>query len=77
MFLKFTIDLELSESINSAFLSLDRDLNEFLRVAETQVSSEEFTDLRRSVGDVLGILYQDVMLNIYEQHKEIKPEGMP
>lgn len=77
MFVKFTIDLELSESINSAFLSLDRDLNEFLRVAETQVSSEEFTDLRRSVGDVLGILYQDVMLNIYEQHKEIKPEGMP
>lgn len=75
--MKFTIDLELSESINSAFLSLDRDLNEFLRVAETQVSSEEFTDLRRSVGDVLGILYQDVMLNIYEQHKEIKPEGMP
>ena len=75
--MKFTIDLELSESINSAFLSLDRDLNEFLRVAETQVSSEEFTDLRRSVGDVLGILYQDVMLNIYEQHKDIKPEGMP
>lgn len=77
MLVRVETSRELASQLNADFLSLDRNLNEYLRVARDQLSESEFHRLRRSVGDTLGIVYIDVMKNIYATHPEIKPPGMP
>ncbi len=77
MYVRVKAEEQLARRINDSFLTLDRDLNELLRLSKAQNSENEFKELRRSVGDILGILYQEVILNIYEDHPNLKPEGMP
>ncbi|MBL8513991.1 MAG: hypothetical protein JNJ55_08355 [Betaproteobacteria bacterium] len=77
MFVKFQLNEELGSEISSTFLSLDRQLNQLLMVSESQLSADDFVQLRRAIGDVLGIMFIDVMKNIYEQHPSLKPDSMP
>ena len=74
---KCRVDASLAARINDSFLALDRDLNELMRGVEKQMSTEEFPPFRRAMGEVLGILYLDVMKPLYVKFPEIKPEGMP
>jgi hypothetical protein len=41
------------------------------------MSEDDFREFRRSVGDVLGILYIDIVKWLYVKYPEIKPKGMP
>ena len=71
------VDKALAVRINEHFLALDLELNELLRSLQPQMSEDDFREFRRSVGDVLGILYIDIVKWLYVKYPEIKPKGMP
>ncbi len=71
------IEPRLAKRLNELSLELDIELNQLLRDVRAQLPDAEFTSLRRSVGDVIGILYTDVMRDLYKKFPELKPAGMP
>lgn len=77
MYVKTNVERTLAAEICDSFLGLDVQLNELLRQSQTHLVAEDFCRLRKSVGDILGIMYVDIVKNIYECHPDLKPQGMP
>ncbi len=76
MRLELNVNRELAEKLATNFLAFDQQLDELLRQAQPNLG-DEVQSLRRSVGEVLGLLYMDVMKNIDDANPDLKPEGMP
>ena len=77
MFVKIEMEFLLAEKISNNFLELDRNLNKLLRDSKAQMSNEDFEYMCKAVGEILEVMYYDVMLNIYEKHPNLKPIDMP
>jgi len=77
VYVKLQISRDAAAHVNQDFLSLDAGLNAYLREAQLALPEKEFYQLRRAVGDVLGILFADVMKNIYAAHPDLRLPGMP
>ena len=77
MYVKTPVERLLAERVANSFIALNDDLNQLRVHSQGQISDSEFGNLRRTVGDVLGIMYLDLMKNIWEQYPDLRPEGMP
>ena len=53
-----------------------RRLNTLLLEAQETVPADEFKQLRRGVGMVLGYMYTDVDRPIHKMHPELEPEEL-
>jgi hypothetical protein len=53
-----------------------RRLNALLLEAQETVPADEFNQLRRGVGRVLGYMYTDVDRPIHKMHPELEPEEL-
>jgi hypothetical protein len=71
------VSKSLAIRLSDSLVLLDTQLNEMLREMQPITDVETFNALRRSVGDILGIFYLDIVKHVYENHPEIKPAGMP
>ncbi len=77
MYVKMTLERALAVRICGTFLSLDEQLNDLVRQAQPQLSEEDLDHLRKAVGDILGIMYIEIMKNVFDSNPDLKPPGLP
>jgi hypothetical protein len=53
-----------------------KELSLALKAAQANGSAEELERLRKSIGEVLGILETELLWPLYKQHPDLEPENL-
>jgi hypothetical protein len=68
---------DVASQISSLMLEISERVNESMRLVQAECSDEEFKKYRLASGYILGYAYTDVLVPLYEEHPDLKPEEMP
>jgi hypothetical protein len=69
-------DKQTASEIGNRVLEVNRLLNEAVSIAHARCPTAEFSAFRLAVGQVLGELLLTIVNPLYQEHPDIKPEGL-
>jgi hypothetical protein len=69
-------DIVLAKEINQLMRDCSAKLDQSIASVQDQCSLEEFEAYRLSAGRVMGYIFTDISIPLYEMHPELKPEGL-
>lgn len=69
------MDKEEARRISEVVLSCSGDLDWSVGVLQHTVGEEFFQDYRRKVGEIMGLLYIEVLRGIFAEHPDLEPES--
>lgn len=67
---------DLAEKICAALLECSGKLDRSVGALAGAVEAELFDRYRRSVGQVLGTIYIEVLRDIFDEHPDLEPDSM-
>ncbi len=65
-------DKKTAKQVSRLLLHCCSDLDQSVSLVMEYCDKEEFQEYRKTMGDVMGILYQDILAPIYKLHPELK-----
>lgn len=69
-------DKQAAKVISELMLEFGARLDGSVKMIKERGEPEEFESYRRAVGKVMGSMLLDVMNPLYEEHPDLKPEGL-
>ena len=70
------MDKELAEETIRDLLSCSGKLDQSVAVLEGAVDEESYIRYRQLVGQIMGLLYIEVLRELFAQYPELEPESM-
>lgn len=67
---------ELAEFICRELLDCSGKLDQSIIAIEDSVSPAFLTDYRRSIGEIMGTFYIDVLRSIFDEYPDLQPDTM-
>lgn len=67
---------DLAEQITRELLSCSGKLDHSVGLLQGAVEEDFFTRYRGLVGQVMGLLYIEILRDVFQQHPELEPESM-
>ncbi|GGZ96692.1 hypothetical protein GCM10008090_01160 [Arenicella chitinivorans] len=70
------MDRELAEETSLLAMRISSTLDKQLKKIMDNSSKEDFEQMRKGVGFVMGYLYTDIMEPLWNQHPDLRPKEM-
>jgi len=69
------VDKEEARRISGILLSCSGELDRSVGMLQYNVDEKFFQDYRRKVGEIMGLLYIEILLDIYTEYPDLEPES--
>ena len=70
------MDFKIAEKVYEIMEKISGELDESIRYVMESCSHEDFVNYRRAAGNVMGLIYMDIMIPIHDEHPKLIPESL-
>jgi hypothetical protein len=70
------MNLETAQEINKLMLECTERLNRSVQLALENSEPTEFAEYRKTVGNIMGQIFCDVLVPIYKKYPAVKPKEL-
>lgn len=68
-------DKALALEVADRMLKVNQSLDEAVSLVQAKCSVEELNSFRRAVGEVMYMVFEQMLIPIYKEHPDLVPEG--